>query len=89
VRTSTFLERFEDAYREELEAFAAAVAGEGRVEVDGEDGLAAVVLANAAELSLKRGMPVRVRRVTRDGAVRHELDVRSGPDRPTPVPPVD
>lgn len=88
VRTLTFLERFEDAYREELAAFAAAVTGERRVEVDGEDGLAAVVLASAAELSLQRGMPVRVRRVTRDGAVRHELDVRSGPDRPTPVPPV-
>ena len=87
-RTTSFLERFEDAYRHELEGFAAAVTGERGVEVDGEDGLAAVVVATAAELSLRRGMPVRIRRVTRDGALRHELDPRSGPDRATPDPPV-
>ena len=87
-RTATFLERFEDAYRHELEGFSAAVRGERRVEVDGEDGVAAVVIATAAELSLRRGMPVRIRRVTRDGAPRHELDLRSGPEGATPDPPV-
>ena len=85
LRTSTFLQRFEDAYRHELEAFAAAVTGERPVEVDGADGLAAVVLANAAELSLELGQTVRVRRVKENGAMRHELDVwgpMHGPHHP-------
>jgi predicted dehydrogenase len=77
ARAPTFLERFEGAYRHELAAFAAAVAGDRQVEVDGEDGLAAVVLANAAEVSLERGTTVRVRRVGTNFALRYELDVPS------------
>jgi predicted dehydrogenase len=78
-RTATFLERFADAYPRELEAFVAAVTGKRRVEVDGEDGLEAVVLANAAELSLELGVSVRVPRRREGGALRHELAVFSRP----------
>jgi predicted dehydrogenase len=75
--TSTFLQRFADAYPRELEAFAAAVAGTGRVEVGGADGLAAVVLAHAAERSLEQGASVRLRRVRVDGELRYELAERA------------
>jgi hypothetical protein len=64
----------------------AAVTGERRVELDGEDGLEAVVLANAAELSLELGVSVRVRRRRDGGALRHELDVRPERERATPDP---
>jgi myo-inositol 2-dehydrogenase/D-chiro-inositol 1-dehydrogenase len=86
-RTSTFLERFADAYRRELEAFARAVAGTGDIEVGGEDGLAAVVLANAAERSLRQGVTVGLRRTRLNGAVRYAIDERSEPDPGPPDPP--
>jgi predicted dehydrogenase len=75
--TATFLQRFADAYPRELEAFAAAVAGTGRVEVSGEDGLAAVVLAHAAERSLRQGASVPLRRARVNGELRYELEPQS------------
>jgi myo-inositol 2-dehydrogenase/D-chiro-inositol 1-dehydrogenase len=85
--TSTFLQRFADCYPRELEAFARAVAGAGPVEVGGEDGLAAVVLAHAAERSLERGASVRLRRSRVGGALRYELDERSALEPPPADPP--
>jgi predicted dehydrogenase len=81
-RPTSFLERFAGAYPRELEAFARAVAGTGAVEVGGEDGLAAVVLANAAERSLRRGVTVRLRRSRVNGSVRYAIDERSEPRDP-------
>lgn len=53
-----FLERFRDAYRNEMIAFLTAIRDETPVAVTGEDGRAALRLAVAAEESLKRGQPV-------------------------------
>jgi myo-inositol 2-dehydrogenase/D-chiro-inositol 1-dehydrogenase len=76
-RTATFLERFADAYRRELEAFAAAVAETASVEVGAEDGLAAVVLAHAAERSLRQGVSVRLGHSRADGVLRYSIDAPS------------
>ena len=54
-----FLERYAAAYRAELDAFVAAVAGGARPLPDGRDGLAALLLADAAEESLRTGRAVR------------------------------
>jgi len=54
-----FLERYAAAYRAELDAFVAAVAAGGRVQPDGRDGLAALLLADAADESLRTGREVR------------------------------
>jgi predicted dehydrogenase len=85
--TSTFLERFAECYPRELESFARAVAGDGRVEVSGEDGLAAVALAHAAERSLELGASVRLRRSPTGGVPRYELDERSAAGPAPPDPP--
>ena len=53
-----FLERYEDAYRAELDAFIDAVTKGVAPAPGGEDGLAALRLANAAFNSLKSGAPV-------------------------------
>ena len=71
-RTATFLDRFAGAYPSEVESFARAIRGEEDVRVTGADGLAAVVLAAAAERSLELGAGVKV---------------RSEPGRPPPDPP--
>ena len=55
-----FLERFRDAYRQEMTSFLQAIAGGTAVSVTGEDGLAALKLAYAAEQSLREGQPVPV-----------------------------
>jgi predicted dehydrogenase len=55
-----FLERFSDAYRTELEAFAAAIAGEREPLARGEDALAATRLALAAQAACRSGGPVRL-----------------------------
>jgi myo-inositol 2-dehydrogenase/D-chiro-inositol 1-dehydrogenase len=55
-----FLERYEAAYRNELDDFIAAVAGRTPPAVGGEDGLRALVLADAAVESVKTGKPVRL-----------------------------
>jgi myo-inositol 2-dehydrogenase/D-chiro-inositol 1-dehydrogenase len=53
-----FLERYEAAYRKELEAFVAGVTGEGPMRPDIWDGVAAQRLADAAVKSLSEGRPV-------------------------------
>jgi len=55
-----FLERYEGAYRNELDAFVSAVKGGTKPRPDGEDGLKALLLADAAYRSWKTGQRVRV-----------------------------
>jgi myo-inositol 2-dehydrogenase/D-chiro-inositol 1-dehydrogenase len=55
-----FLERYAAAYRAELDAFITAVTSGARVTPDGEDGLRALVLADAATQSARTGQPIRV-----------------------------
>ena len=55
-----FLERYADAYRAELDAFVAAVRSGVAPKPDGEDGLRALVLADAATESARTGQAVRV-----------------------------
>ncbi|MEU7163796.1 Gfo/Idh/MocA family oxidoreductase [Streptomyces morookaense] len=55
-----FLERFAGAYRAELAAFAGAVAGGGPSPCPGEEGLRALLVAEACELSRRADRPVRV-----------------------------
>jgi len=55
-----FLERYADAYRRELAAFIAAVNGKGPMPVGAEDGRRALVLAEAALLSLREGRSVNL-----------------------------
>ena len=50
-----FLERYAAAYRAELDAFVKAARGEGPASPDGEDGLRALLLANAAVEAAKTG----------------------------------
>jgi myo-inositol 2-dehydrogenase / D-chiro-inositol 1-dehydrogenase len=59
-RVSDFVELFREAYRRELEAFAAAVREDRQPAVTGEDALAAFVLAQACDRSLREGRTVRV-----------------------------
>jgi myo-inositol 2-dehydrogenase/D-chiro-inositol 1-dehydrogenase len=56
-----FLERYADAYRRELAAFIAAVAGKKRPSPNGRDGLAAQRLADAATKSRETGKAVKIR----------------------------
>ena len=55
-----FLERFRDAYRQELIAFLTALRNDTPVEVSGDDGRAALLLAYAAEHSLQKNRPVPI-----------------------------
>lgn len=55
-----FLERYAAAYREELDAFVCAVLDGKSVSPTGEDGLRALLLADAATESARTGLPVRV-----------------------------
>lgn len=55
-----FLERFRDAYREELVSFLTALREDTPVAVTGDDGRAALVLAYAAERSLRENRPVPI-----------------------------
>ncbi|MEU1310660.1 Gfo/Idh/MocA family oxidoreductase [Streptomyces cinnamoneus] len=55
-----FLERFADAYRAELAAFVRAVRGEAENPCPGEEGLRALLVAEACELSRRENRPVRV-----------------------------
>jgi myo-inositol 2-dehydrogenase / D-chiro-inositol 1-dehydrogenase len=54
-----FLERYAAAYRAELDAFVQAVHGGGPVRPNGEDGLRALLLANAAVEAANTGRSVR------------------------------
>ncbi|WEH36917.1 Gfo/Idh/MocA family oxidoreductase [Streptomyces sp. AM 4-1-1] len=60
-----FLTRFRDAYTAELTAFTELVAGAGPSPCTGEDALAALLIAEAAEESRRSGRPVRVTEVLR------------------------
>ncbi|MCA9832805.1 MAG: inositol 2-dehydrogenase [Thermomicrobiales bacterium] len=53
-----FLERFRDAYRQEMISFLTAIGEDAAVSVTGEDGRTALRLAMAAEESLRQGRPV-------------------------------
>jgi myo-inositol 2-dehydrogenase/D-chiro-inositol 1-dehydrogenase len=53
-----FLERYERAYRAELDAFVSAVRAGTPCDPDGRDGLLALLLADAATLSAQTGKPV-------------------------------
>jgi myo-inositol 2-dehydrogenase/D-chiro-inositol 1-dehydrogenase len=55
-----FLERYGDAYRAEVDAFVVAVQTGGAPKPDGEDGLRALMLADAATESARTGQAVRV-----------------------------
>jgi myo-inositol 2-dehydrogenase/D-chiro-inositol 1-dehydrogenase len=56
-----FLDRYADAYRLELDAFVAAVFDNAPGEPSGEDGLRALLLADAATESARTGHAVRVK----------------------------
>jgi predicted dehydrogenase len=72
-RTRTFLDRFHEAYRRELVAFGQAIRNESSPVVTGEDGLAAVTLATAAQRSLELGQTVRLRRRRVEGGMRYAI----------------
>lgn len=55
-----FLERYAAAYRHELNAFIACVQDGSRPYPNGEDGLRAQILADAATISAQTGQPVKV-----------------------------
>jgi myo-inositol 2-dehydrogenase/D-chiro-inositol 1-dehydrogenase len=55
-----FLERYAQAYRAELAAFIEAVLGKGPVRPDGEDGLRALLLADAALEAANTGRTIRL-----------------------------
>lgn len=55
-----FLERFRDAYRSEITVFLGAIIADEPVPVSGQDGLAALRLAFAAEESRRTGEPVEI-----------------------------
>jgi myo-inositol 2-dehydrogenase/D-chiro-inositol 1-dehydrogenase len=55
-----FMSRYTDAYAAEIAAFIGAVAGKAKANPSGEDGQAALVLADAAILSVKEGRTVKV-----------------------------
>jgi myo-inositol 2-dehydrogenase/D-chiro-inositol 1-dehydrogenase len=54
-----FLERYAAAYRAELDAFVRAVNGEGLACPNGDDGLRALLLADAAEKAARTGQTIR------------------------------
>jgi predicted dehydrogenase len=70
-RVSDFVERFADAFREEMEHFIRAVRGEVEARPSGADA-AATVLALAAERSHREGRTVRLKRETRAGEIFYE-----------------
>jgi len=55
-----FPDRYGDAYRAELDHFADAIEGKARPRAGFAESLAAIRLANAAQLSVERGAPVRL-----------------------------
>lgn len=61
-----FLDRFGQAFRNEIESFVNAIANDTPVAVTGEDGRAALLLAYAAEASRLRNSPVTIADIARD-----------------------
>jgi myo-inositol 2-dehydrogenase/D-chiro-inositol 1-dehydrogenase len=64
-----FLERFDQAFVDEIRAFVDAVAAGKPVRVTGEDGRAALALAYAAEASVREKCPVQVARFAKGAAI--------------------
>ena len=62
-----FVERYPQAYRLELEHFAAAIRNDTPPLVGGADGVAALALAEACQRSLEEGRPVRVQAAVERG----------------------
>ena len=62
-----FLERYQEAYLEEMKGFVSAVLGGKAVPVTGDDGLKAVLLGLAAKKSLELNRPVKIREVAEHG----------------------
>ena len=58
--TDSFLERFSDAYVEEMRAFVGALQNHRPVEVGGDAAAFALALADTAAESFKKGVPVKV-----------------------------
>lgn len=69
---SDFVERFADAYREEMEHFVRAVCSGEDPGVGGGDAAAAFVLVQAPERSYRESKTVRLKSETRDGTVFYE-----------------
>jgi myo-inositol 2-dehydrogenase / D-chiro-inositol 1-dehydrogenase len=69
---SDFVERFADAYREEMVYFVRAVREDLEPEVGGADDAAAFALSKAAERSYREGRTVRLTSEKRDGAAFYE-----------------
>lgn len=69
---SDFIERFSDAYREEMEHFVRVVRGNAEPRPDGADAAAATVLARATDRSYQEGRTVRLERETRAGEIFYE-----------------
>ncbi len=59
-QTDSFLTRFSDAYRAEIEGFIEVVAARGRPRVDGRDALQALRIAIAADRSWRTGCTVKL-----------------------------
>lgn len=55
-----FMTRYQDAYRKEIEYFVTAIKDSLRPMVSGQDGLEALVLAQAASESLREGRPITI-----------------------------
>lgn len=55
-----FMTRYQDAYRKEIEYFVTAIKDSLTPMVSGQDGLAALVLAQAASESLRKGRPITI-----------------------------
>jgi myo-inositol 2-dehydrogenase / D-chiro-inositol 1-dehydrogenase len=60
-----FLERFDQAYVDEVRAFVDAISTGAEVSVTGEDGRAAMAMAYAAEASVRERRPVELARFAR------------------------
>lgn len=69
---SDFVERFADAYREEMDHFVRAVRSGEDPEVSGADAASAFVLAQAAERSYREGKTIRLKSETKQGAIFYE-----------------
>nr|WP_299381613.1 inositol 2-dehydrogenase [Allomuricauda sp.] len=61
-----FMDRYESSYLEEIKVFVEALQNKGPMPVSGEDGLKAMVLAEAANKSLKENRPVKISEISLD-----------------------
>jgi myo-inositol 2-dehydrogenase/D-chiro-inositol 1-dehydrogenase len=69
-----FLDRFADAFRAEIAAFVTAIRDDRPIDVTGEDGRAALVLAIAAEHSRKARAPIAIASIDPGERKLHALD---------------